>query len=656
MPNGLGNREGVYLFPICAGLAILTGVVYFQALGYQFVSLDDLTYAAENPYVCNGLTWEGFRWAFTTSATANWHPLTWLSLMLDCQFFRNDSLVCHATNILLHIVNTLLLFIVLKRATGATWRSAFAAALFALHPLHVESVAWVSERKDVLSTLFWMLTMWAYVRYAEKKSPGRYVPILVFFSLGLMAKPMLVTVPCVLLLLDYWPLERFGLVAEAGKNRHRPITSEYHFQWKIFGLLALEKAPLFVLTSISSLITFAVQRGAGVMSSVGRLDVGLRVGNAFWSYLAYIGKMLWPANLAAFYPYIEVPAWHHILAAAVVVLLTVAAFFLGRNRRYILVGWLWYVGTLVPVIGLIQVGMQKMADRYTYIPLIGIFIIVSWGAWDILKRLAPAKVLAATASGVTLTVLAIATWFQVQTWRNNFTLYEHAIKVTRGNFLAHNNLGAALKLEGRLDEAIEHWQTALKINPGHRDSTSNMGRELVNQQKYDEAIAVYNRYLEFEPQDVDMKKRVGDALLGAGRYDEAIDIYEQVLQAQPVFPEAYYSMGLALARLQREDEAVAAYEKCLEQNPDSYRAHHNLATVLTRQEKLDEAEEHYREALRLNEDYASAYCNLAVVLTKQNRLAEAQQLYEKTLQIEPENARAKKGLEDIAAFRQRQTP
>ena len=653
MPKANGGRR--HTFFICAALAVLTGGVYFQVVNHRFVSLDDLTYAAENEYVRGGLTWAGVRWAFTTNATANWHPLTWLSLMFDCELFDNASRACHATNAMLHIANTLLLFLVLNMTTRAMWRSAFVAALFALHPLHVESIAWVSERKDVLSTLFWMLTMWAYIGYAAKRSLLRYVPVLILFALGLMAKPMLVTLPCVLLLMDYWPLERFNLAGEAAGRGKRNGVPAGRFDWNRFGALILEKTPLFLLIVISSVITFVVQRSAGVMSSVGRLDMGLRVGNAFWSYLAYIGKMLWPAKLAAFYPYIEVPAWHHILAGVAVVLITVASVVWGRKKRYLLVGWLWYVGTLVPVIGLIQVGMQKMADRYTYIPLIGVFIIISWGTWDILKKFASAKAIATAAAGVTLAALSAATWVQAGTWRNNFTLYEHAIKVTRGNFVAHNNLGAALKLEGRLDEAMDHWEKAIRINPGHRDSASNMGRELVNRERYDEAIAVYNKYLEYEPTDFDMKKRVGDAMLGAGRNEEAIEIYRQVLQSQPLFSEAYYSMGLALARLGKDEEAAAAYTKCLEQDPKSFRAHHNLATVFTRQNNLQEAEKHYREALRLNKDYVSAYCNLAVVLGKQNRISEAKELYEKAIAIEPDNERARKGLEDIAAV-QKKTP
>lgn len=365
------SRDNLYVLLICGGLVLATAVVYWQVREFELLTLDDGDYVWNNQQVRSGLTWQGFLWAFTTTHSCNWHPLTWLSLMLDCELFESESRACHTTNMLLHIANTLLLFWVLKKMTGAVWQSGFVAALFALHPLHVELVAWVSERKDVLSTFFWLLTMWAYVRYTEHRGLGRYVLVLLFFTLGLVAKPMLVTLPFVLLLLDYWPLGRLQLNG-SGSFRKTAVR------------LVAEKVPLFVLMVTSCVVTYVAQQTGGAVWSIPAI---LRIPNIFVFYARYIEKMIWPSRLAIFYPYTThtILLGQTIVAALVLLVISIRVIRSAQSYRYLPVGWLWYLGTLVPVIGLVQVGAQAMADRYTYVPLIGLFIMIAWGAADYAK-------------------------------------------------------------------------------------------------------------------------------------------------------------------------------------------------------------------------------------------------------------------------------
>jgi hypothetical protein len=370
-------------------LALATLAVFWQVLGHDFVNYDDPDYVYRNPNVQSGITLSSIKWAFTTGHAANWHPLTWLSHMLDWQLFGDNPGWHHLTNLFLHIANTLLLFAVLKRMTNALWRSAFVAAAFALHPLHVESVAWVAERKDVLSTLFWMLTIAAYLRYLERPGTGRYLLTLLIFALGLMAKPMLVTLPFVLLLLDYWPLGRFQfgqIVKSVGQQSRKSLNAFSH--WKLSRHLLLEKVPLFALSAISSIVTFLVQRTAGAVTSVETLPLKLRIANTFVSYLTYIQKMVWPSRLAMFYPYPDKTdlIWQTVVFALLLLIISLGVIWLMRRRRYLLTGWLWYLGTLVPVIGLVQVGDQALADRYTYVPLTGLFIIIAWGVPDLIAK------------------------------------------------------------------------------------------------------------------------------------------------------------------------------------------------------------------------------------------------------------------------------
>jgi len=451
---------------LCLFLVVLTLAVYRQVQNFDFVNFDDHMYITENRHVKEGLTLKSTIWAFTTIHAANWHPLTWLSHMLDCQFFGMNSGRHHLTNLFFHITNSLLLFFVFRKMTGSSWQSGFVAALFALHPLHVESVAWVSERKDVLSAFFWMLTMWSYVWYVEHPGINRYLLVLLFFILGLMAKPMLVTLPFVLLLLDFYPLSRFQFQQSDDGNIFQ--------QRSIYLRLVLEKLPLFVLAAISSAVTLYAQKRGGAVMSLDVIPIKVRIANALVSYIKYIEKMIYPSELAVLYPFQGMLPWWEITGAG---LLLVSISFLAirviKQSPYYAVGWLWYIGTLVPVIGLVQIGRQSMADRYTYIPLIGLFIVIAWGVPEIVAQWRHRKILLTIFATVLLSILMTVTWKHLRHWGNSITLFEHTLEVTSNNYLAHNNLGVALDIQGRTQEAIDHYLKALRIKPDYVEAHNN---------------------------------------------------------------------------------------------------------------------------------------------------------------------------------------
>ncbi|MGD0551336.1 MAG: glycosyltransferase family 39 protein [Sedimentisphaerales bacterium] len=448
-------------FLICLILGLTIFAVFYQVHSFKFITYDDPYYVYKNPDIQSGITLESVKWAFTTDCTANWHPLTWLSYMLDRQLFGENAGAYHITNLIFHIVNALLLFIVLKQMTGVLWQSAFAAALFALHPLHVESVAWVSERKDVLSIFFWLLTMWAYLRYVNKPGISRYLWIVIFLALGLMAKPMLVTLPFVLLLLDYWPLERF---------RRRTL----------FYLIG-EKIPFFVLSAASSVVAFLVQRSSMAVVSLNMLPLKFRILNALVSYIGYIEKMFWPSRLAVFYPHVgrNISILYAIISAGILLAATVLVIRFAKNHRYMVTGWFWYIGTLVPVIGIIQVGIQGMADRYSYITLTGLFIIIAWAMPDLLAKWRYKKIVLASLALLIVSTISICTYNQLRYWRNTSTLFQHAIDVTKNNFMAMNELAWFSAVDPKITahnpyKAILLAEEACKIthysDPGNLDT------------------------------------------------------------------------------------------------------------------------------------------------------------------------------------------
>ena len=439
---------------ICIFLAVSTFAVYSQVQDHEFINYDDDKYVTNNEYVKAGFTRDSVGWALTTSYNSNWHPMTWLSHMLDAQLFGPNSKGHHLTNLLFHIANVLLLFLVLLRMTGALWQSGFVAALFALHPLNVESVAWVAERKNVLSTFFWLLTMWAYIRYAQKTNLKRYSLVILFFAMGLMSKPMLVTLPFVLLLLDYWPLRRLQ------SDRRTAISR-----------LVYEKIPLLVLVAGSVVTTLTVQKMGGALGSLNAFPIQERVINALVSYWLYLQKMIWPGGLAIFYAHPEntLSVWKGLATAALLALVTTAAIRLARRAPYFAVGWFWYLGTLIPVIQLVQTGSIAMADRYAYVPLIGIFIIIAWGLPELLAKWRLRSRILTIAAGIWISTLMLMTWNQVSHWKNSITIFSHAIEVTDIEYpdflLAHNNLANALLAEGRTGKAISHYKMAINLMP-----------------------------------------------------------------------------------------------------------------------------------------------------------------------------------------------
>ena len=538
---------------LALGLVAAVSVAYWPVRRFGFVRFDDPLYVTENPHVLGGMTWNAVRWSFGAGYAANWHPLTWMSHMLDVQLFGVDPGAHHLMNVVLHAVTTVLLFAVLLRMTGAIWPSGLVAALFGLHPIHVESVAWIAERKDVLSALFWMLTLWAYTGYARQPSRRRYGWVTLFFALGLMAKPMVVTLPFVLLLLDVWPLQRLDW--HSARTSLRP--------------LLLEKAPLFALSAASSAITFLAQREGGTVASSVRLPLPDRLGNATIAYVTYIQKALWPAHLAAYYPYPRViPASLVAISTLVLVVATAAAVRIGAHRPYVLVGWLWYLGTLIPTIGLVQVGTQSMADRYSYLPLIGLFIVVAWGLRDITEGHSKRRVTAAVAMSALLVLCIAATRRQVRHWENSQALWTHAIAVTTDNYAAHTYLGNALATAGDVDGAIAQYVEALRIRPDFPEAHNNIGPALASQGKTDAAISHFIAAIRLRPNYADAHNNLGVTLASQGKLDEAIAHYREAARIDPDHPHVHGNLGLALKAQGQMAEARRELSLALQMNPN----------------------------------------------------------------------------------------
>jgi Flp pilus assembly protein TadD len=636
------------ILTVCLLLAAATFAVFWQVRLYDFVNLDDKMYIVENRHVLSGLTIDGVKWAFTSFHASNWHPLTWLSHMLDIDLFGVNAGRMHLVNVFFHIAGALLLFLILHRMTGAVWRSAFVAALFALHPLHVESVAWIAERKDVLSAFFWMLTLGAYVLYVEKKHPGRYLAALFFFALGLMAKPMLVTLPFVLLLLDVWPLNRLRagesarvhgveaeeIVIKKDKGRKKRKAGEpdvkapvavtqavnKSMQWSFLLPLVREKIPFFVLSAASSLITiYAQQQGAAVVS-MERIPLFTRMANALMSYILYIGKAIWPRNLAVFYPYPDAwPLWQ--IGGALLLLsgITAMAVYFLKRLPAVAVGWFWYLGTLVPVIGILQVGMQAMADRYTYIPLIGLFIMAAWGAPELLKKWRPGKAALAAAAMLIVAGLAAFTWTQAGHWRDSVRLFSHALAVTKDNHLAHNNLGVALNAAGEKERAAFHYAEAVRLNPRYSSYHYNYANHLVAQGRAEEAISHYTEAIRLEPDYFNAHNNLALARAARREFKEAAFHFREALRIRPGTAGVHYNLAVVLANQSDRREAERHLREAVRLEPNFAEAHNDLGMVLAMQGKTQEGIVHFREALRLKPGYAAANHNLRLALQSLDR-------------------------------------
>jgi Tfp pilus assembly protein PilF len=601
-PHSAGSSGKHMDFVISLLLVVAVFLVFGQTLRHGFVNYDDDQYFYANPHVLAGLTWHGVKWAFQNNYASNWHPLTWLSLMFDAQCFGPGATGPHLTNVLLHAASAVLLFWLLRRMTGARWRSAAVAALFAVHPLHVESVAWVSERKDVLSGLFFMLTLGAYVRHVEtsevhsSKSKIFYASALLAFACGLMSKPMLVTVPFVLLLLDWWPLGRvagFKLKVEGS-----PVPG---LRPSRLALLIFEKWPFFLLSAGSCVATVWAQREA-LQSDV---PLAVRLANASVSCVTYLGQMIWPVNLAVFYPYPEkIPVWQAAGAGALLLAITGLVFLAARKCPCLPVGWLWYLGMLVPVIGLVQVGDQSHADRYTYLPQIGISLMVAWGVTALTASWRQQRQWLGAAAAGLVAVLMVCAGKQTAYWRDGESLWRHALACTSGNYTAHNNLGYVLAAQGRIAKAVGQYQQALAIYPEYAEAEINLGRVFLNE----------------------------------GRLDEAKDYFQRAITIKPGAVEAHNNLGIVLASQDDPAGAFQQYRKAIELNPDYAEAYNNLAILLASQGRFAESETNYRTALELKPDYAQAQDNFGILLVRQGRIVEAIAQWEQALKIYPDDA------------------
>jgi hypothetical protein len=554
-------------------LMIAGFIAFWQVTQCGFINLDDNEYVTDNRHVQDGLTVEGIAWAFTTGQVSNWHPLTWISHMIDVELFGLQPGWHHLTNLFFHLASTLLLFLGLHRMTRALWQSAFVAALFALHPLHVESVAWVAERKDVLSTFFWMLSMGIYVSYVARPGLTRYLMLLLCFALGLMAKPMLVTLPFVLLLLDYWPLQRLeqkkppqevpkplSKAKKKGKSPPPPVKAPVQpavSQWILIRPLLTEKIPLFVLAVLSSIVTYLVQRHGGAVKTLEAFSLGARVANALVSYVAYMVKMLWPSNLAVFYPHpASWPLWQVLGSVALLTAITVLAIRGAKKRPYVPVGWLWYAGTLVPVIGIVQVGTQAMADRYTYIPLVGLFIMIAWAVPELLNKWPYRRQALVALSTVCLLCLFLLTWRQVGYWRNSITLYDHTLEATDRNSLIHNSRGVVYMGLANYSQAIADFDRAIEIDPRYAKAYNNRGVACMNLANYPQAIADFDRAIEIYPQYGKAYNNRGLAYMGLADYPQAIADFDRAIEIDPRLGEAYYSRGKAYGSLGNREHAI----------------------------------------------------------------------------------------------------
>lgn len=626
-------------FSISLFLAVLTLAVYSQVINYGFIDYDDAKYVYDNPFIESGINKESIFWAFTATYASNWHPLTWLSHMLDVNIFGMHPGGHHLTNVVFHIINTLLLFFILNRTTGKVFQSGFVSALFALHPLHVESVAWIAERKDVLSTMFWMLTMWGYVAFVERPDSYRYLWVVACYVLGLMAKPMLVTLPLVLLLLDYWPLGRFKKL-NAGPR--------FFYARNSLLYLTYEKTPLFLLAAASCIITFFAQKAGGAVGSLNMLPFNTRIANALVSYVDYIFKMFWPFNLGVFYPHPKLlPLWQVVGAVFFIVAISLLAVQNLKTRPHLFVGWFWYLITLIPVIGLVQVGRQAMADRYTYIPLIGLFIVVVWEGGRCAIKWCPNiwaeknqqttcdNVILAITSVSILAFFSVVTWFQVQYWRDSTKLYEHTLDVAGSSYVIHYNLANTYFHQKKYEKAIDHFKKALEIDSQSQDAMNNLGLAFSRSNRLDEAMNYFSHAIRLDPKFFAPHNNMGNLLVTQGKLDQAIDHYLDALEIDPKNPDVHNNLGLALIRQGKIDDAIFHFQKALEIYPEFPSAKRNLARTSTIKHKLDQAVYNMQQALSPVVENLMPYSKIERLIESKKELDKAIDFYQMALSTQP---------------------
>ena len=653
---------------IYIALAVVTLAVYWQVRQFDFVNFDDVVYVKENRHVQSGITLDSVRWAFSTTHAEFWHPLTWLTLMVDYEIYGLKAGGYHVTNVILHILSTLLLFWLLNRMTGAVWKSAFVAAAFALHPLHVEPVAWISQRKDVLSALFWMLTLCLYVRYTENPVIRRYLAVLCTFLLALMSKPMVVTLPVIMILLDYWPLGRFA-------QRQEGI-----FRWQF-----KEKIPFFILSAVFSVITIYTQSPGKQMPPVSRITgellygvthLGTRISNALVYFVSYLEKIFWPHHLAVFYPFPETFPLMQVVGAALLILVISAVTIVTVKRRpFLLVGWLWFLIALLPVIGIIRKGFFAIADHYVYLPFIGIAIMTAWGIPSLIPSAETRKKVLFPLTIALLAVLTFLTWQQCAHWKNSFELFNHTARVTRDNYLAYTNRGNANVLLGRYQQAIEDCTKALQIKPDYsyayfnrgfaygklgqyqraiEDLTRgirlkpddgsgyfNRGNAYGKLGQYQRAIEDYNLGIRLKPDKAEGYANRGDAYGALGQYQQAIENYNEAIRLKPVYAEAYYHRGHAYYRLGQKARAIQDYNEAIRLKPDFAEGYYiNRGNIYNELGGYQQAVENYNKAIRLKPDDAEAYYNRGNVYYRNGRYQLAIEDYKKSIQLKPDHDKA----------------
>jgi tetratricopeptide (TPR) repeat protein len=597
-------RQRQVLFLVSIALITITLIAYEPIRHNDFVSYDDGAYITGNPNVTCGITRESVIWAFTNSHMGNWHPLTFLSHMLDCEIFGLNPAWHHFINILFHILSALLIFWILTATTGTMWPSAFVAAIFAIHPIQVESVAWASERKTVLSGFFWFLTMAVYIWYTKRPSIRRYTSLFLVYGLSIMTKPLVVTLPLVLLLLDYWPLGRLNWGRHAAE-KSVPLSR-----------LLMEKAPLLAMSAILSLITIAAQQKAGALNPIEAISLNNRVANTFISYAKYVSKTIWPNRLAAFYPYNYAILSKTLSAVCILLFVAISAIsiHIGRRRKYAAVGWLWYVGTLIPMIGLVQVGDQAMADRYMYIPMVGLLVIVSWAVRDLILNRHHWKPAVSVIVVVVLLSAVIATRTQVRYWQNSMSLFEHALKVTENNPVAEKGYGSVLFTAGRLDEAAVHLRKAMRTHPAYFSAGNELGRVYLRQGKFNEAVMCFNELLKHNKESAEIYYNLGVASILQKKYEEAIKHFAKVLELDPKYPDIHSNMGIALLAAGKNTDAIKYLNEALNTSKNQVMVYANLGTAYTHLGMYKQAIQNWNKVVELDPNNVDVLNNLAWLL------------------------------------------
>ena len=582
-------------------MSIVTLFTFSELRNHEFINYDDNEFIVENEHIRDGFSIDSLAYAFTDTNSGIWQPITWISHILDCQLYGLNPMGHHWNSLILHVINVLLLFYILQRMTGALFRSFFVAALFAIHPIQVESVAWIAERKNVLSTLFYLLCILSYIRYVKDPKNKRYLTILIFYILGLMSKPMMITMPFVLLLLDFWPLERLNI-------RYK---GETEYSAKNDRNIVIEKIPLLIIAVIFSVISWKSQYLAGAMTDLKNIPLDARIELSLVSYVKYLYKLFWPHNLAFFYPYSgDIPLWEVIVASLILLLFTVYSIYCHKRKKYIISGWLWFLITISPVIGLVHLGDQAMADRYMYIPCVGVFILVVWGGDHIISKVAYPKILSTIVCSLMVTILSLVSIYQLKTWKNNESLYSHAIKVTKNNYIAHSNLGVVLLNSGRKEDAIYHLHKALEIKPNNRKTHFDLGTALAAQKKFNEAKEHYYWILSRYPNDLETIYKLGCVYFDLKEYDKSLHNFSIYLKKYPNHIGALKYSGDIALKLERYEEAKKYYLLVLEKNPVSPEVLNNLGVIYLKEGDLNKANHFFKLALKYKPDYRDAYLNL----------------------------------------------